>query len=140
MARFFGRFEHTLDDKGRLTLPSKFRGPFLAEAGFLTPNTDGCLALWTQPEFEVQMTEMQQRVAANPGDRNMVRMWASTAFEVEMDKQGRLALPARLREYADLHSEVLVLGAIDRVELWDPQRWDEKVAPEEHRFASGWTG
>ncbi len=140
MARFFGRYEHSLDDKGRLILPSKFRAPFRAEEpnhGFLTPNTDGCLALWTPEEFEVQMTEMQQRVADNPADRNMVRMWASTAHEVEVDRQGRIAVPSRLRDFAALSSDVLVLGAIDRIELWDPTRWEEKVAPEEQRLVSG---
>ena len=139
MARFFGRYEHTLDDKGRLILPAKFRAPF-ERGGFLSQNTDGCLALWTPDEFDAQMSAMQERATSERGDRNLVRLWASSSHEVEVDKQGRMAIPARLRNYGGLQGDVLVLGVIDRVELWDPGRFDDKVAPEEQRLADGMDG
>ena len=66
-----------------------------------------------------------------------MRLWASTSHELEIDRQGRMAIPARLREYAGLVGDVLVLGAIDRVELWNRQTWDEKVLPEEDRLTQG---
>jgi MraZ protein len=136
VARFFGRYEHTLDDKGRVTLPAKFRVAF-ERSGYLTQFHDGCLALWTPEEFEQQMASMQQRAAGGRGDRNLARVWAAGSHEVETDRQGRMAIPAHLREYAGLQGDVLVHGAIDRVELWDPTRWEEKVKPEEIRLTEG---
>jgi MraZ protein len=136
VARFFGRFEHTLDAKGRLILPAKFRVGF-DHGGYLTQNVDGCLALWTPDEFDAQMGAMLERAAAGRSDRNVARIWASNSHDVEIDRQGRLAIPPRLREFAGLSTEVLVNGVIDRVELWNPARWDEKVLPEEQRLTEG---
>jgi MraZ protein len=136
VARFFGRYEHSLDDKGRVILPSKFRGSF-EHGGYLTQYTDGCLALWTPEQFDLQMENMQERAATGKQDRNLVRLWASTSHELEIDRQGRMAIPARLRDYAGLAADVLLLGAIDRVELWNRQAWDEKVLPEEERLTQG---
>ncbi len=135
-ARFLGRFEHSLDAKGRVILPAKYRPPF-ERGGFLAQHLDGCLALWTPEEFDVQMTEMVERARQSGADRNMARLWASSSFEVEVDRQGRMPIPAHLREFADLQSDVLVLGAIDRVELWNPTRWDSKTAPQAARLAEG---
>jgi division/cell wall cluster transcriptional repressor MraZ len=101
VARFFGRYEHSLDDKGRVILPAKFRGQF-EHGGYLTEYQDGCLSLWTPDEFELQMESMLQRANSGRSDRNLVRLWASTSHELEIDRQGRMAIPARLREYAGL--------------------------------------
>jgi MraZ protein len=136
VARFFGRYEHSLDDKGRVILPAKFRAQF-ERGGYLTEYQDGCLSLWTPDQFELQMETMLERAASGKSDRNLVRLWASTSHELEIDKQGRMAIPARLREYAGLVGDVLVLGAIDRVELWNRDAWDEKVLPEEERLTQG---
>ncbi len=136
MARFFGRYEHSLDDKGRVILPSKFRGPF-ERGGYLTQYQDGCLSLWTPDEFESQMEVVQERAASSKSDRNLARLWASTSHEVEVDRQGRMAIPSHLRAFADLDGDVLVHGAIDRIELWNPTRWEEKVQPEEERLTAG---
>ena len=136
MARFFGRYEHSLDDKGRIILPAKFRAHF-EHGGYLTEYQDGCLSLWTPEQFEVQMDAMMERSTSSRSDRNLVRLWASTSHELEIDRQGRMAIPARLREYARPGRTTLVLGAIDRVELWDRQTWDEKVLPEEARLTMG---
>ncbi|MGH9080420.1 MAG: division/cell wall cluster transcriptional repressor MraZ [Acidimicrobiales bacterium] len=136
MAQFFGRFEHSLDDKGRVILPSKFRGHF-EHGGYLTQYQDGCLALWMPDRFEQQMEAMLERAETGKSDRHMARLWASTSHEMEIDRQGRMAIPARLREFAGLVGDVLVLGAIDRVELWNRETWDEKVLPEEERLTQG---
>lgn len=133
MARFFGRYEHTLDPKGRLILPAKFRAAF-ERGGFLTQNSERCLALWTPDEFEKQMAARLEQAEAGKADRNLVRLWASNSHEVEVDRQGRMAIPSHLREFARLDSEVLVTGAIDRVELWDPATWEQNVAPAESRM------
>jgi MraZ protein len=136
VARFFGTYEHSLDSKGRVILPSKFRAAF-EQGGYLTEARDGCLALWTPEEFERQMEEMQEQAAASRANRNMARFWASASRELEVDRQGRMVLPARMREYAELETEVVVVGVIDRVELWNPARWQEKVGPEEQRLTEG---
>jgi MraZ protein len=133
VARFFGRYEHSLDDKGRVILPSKFRGPF-EHGGYLTEYQDGCLSLWTPDQFELQMETMLERATSGRSDRNLVRLWASTSHELEIDRQGRMAIPAHLRAFASLESDVLVAGAIDRVELWSPGIWTDRVVPEERWF------
>jgi len=133
MARFFGRHEHSLDAKGRLILPSKFRSAF-DSGGYLSQFNDRCLALWTPEDFEKQMAIREANSEQSREARNLARLWASGSQEVEIDKQGRMAIPAYLREYARLTSDVLVNGAITRVELWDPTEWASKVAPVESEF------
>jgi MraZ protein len=130
VAGFVGRYEHTLDIKGRVILPAKFRAHF-ERGGYLAQHSEGCLALWTPGEFDRQMSVMQERAEAGRVDRNRARVWASSSHEVEIDRQGRMPIPALLRGFAGLESEVLVLGVIDRVELWNPTTWAEKVLPEE---------
>jgi MraZ protein len=130
MARFFGRYEHSLDAKGRLILPSKFR-PAFERGGFLSQYNDRCLALWTPDNFEKQMELMEANQQLSTEQRNLARIWASGSQEVEVDKQGRMLIPVYLREYARLTSDVLVLGTIDRIELWNPQEWETKVLPVE---------
>lgn len=141
MARFFGQYEHSIDPKGRLILPSKFRPPFEMEGagGFLTQQAEGCIALWTADEFESRMEDMLRLSREGASERNLVRVWSSTSAQVELDRQGRMALPGRLREFAglELDGPVLVAGIVDRVELWNPQRWEERVAPEEQRLLEG---
>lgn len=136
MAPFVGRFEHTIDDKGRVTLPAKFRMPF-EHGGYLTQGIDGCLALWTPEQFEAHAAVMQERAAQSQADRNLVRLWASGSTDLVVDRQGRISIPGRLRSFAGLTDDVLVLGTIDRVELWDPGRWEQKIVPEEQRLAEG---
>ncbi|MGP8058293.1 MAG: division/cell wall cluster transcriptional repressor MraZ [Acidimicrobiales bacterium] len=133
MAGFVGRYEHTLDTKGRVILPAKFRAPF-EHGGFLTENRERCLALWTPSEFELQKASMQERAAGGRTGRNRARLWAANSSEVEIDRQGRMAIPSHLREFASLEGDVLVAGAIDRVELWNPSVWRDRVVPEERWF------
>ena len=133
MAGFVGRFEHSVDAKGRVILPARFREPF-SRGGFLTANREGCVALWTPGEFERQMNEMLEGSKADGDGRNRARIWASNSAEVEVDRQGRMAVPANLREFAQLSGEVLIHGAIDRIELWNPAVWEERVRPAEQWF------
>jgi MraZ protein len=130
VARFFGRYEHSLDPKGRVILPAKFRAAF-DEGGFLTQFHDRCLALWTPDEFEKQMRGMQEAQENGREQRNLARLWASGSAEVDVDRQGRMPIPQHLREFARLDGDCLVIGAIDRVELWSPGEWSLKVAPSE---------
>lgn len=137
MTGFVGQYEHTLDTKGRVILPSRFRGPFEERGGYLTKNHGGCIALWTPGEFERQMAATQASSAKGKAYRNRARLWAASSQPVEIDRQGRMAIPAFLRTFARLELDVLVVGAIDRVELWNPTTWSEQVGPEEEWLLSG---
>jgi MraZ protein len=123
--RFFGRFEHTLDAKGRLILPAKLRGAF-GQLGYLAPHLEGCLALWTPDEFEQEVSSRLARAELGAASRNEVREWSAAVFEAEIDRQGRMPVPQHLRAYARLEQEVLVIGMINRVELWSPAVWASK--------------
>ncbi|MDQ3574195.1 MAG: division/cell wall cluster transcriptional repressor MraZ [Actinomycetota bacterium] len=130
MTRFFGRYEHSLDVKGRIILPAKFR-PFFERGGYLTQYYNRCLALWTPEKFEEQMLAREAAQDVSAEERNLARLWSSGTQEVEVDKQGRIAIPPHLRVFAHLEGEVLVHGAINRLELWNPELWSEKVEPAE---------
>jgi MraZ protein len=134
-ARFFGRYEHSLDVKGRLILPSRYRAQFGPQA-YLSQYQDRCLALWTPEEFEKQMAEMERLQDQGRTQRNLARIMASGSTDVEIDRQGRLAIPSYLRSFARLESGVLVIGALNRVELWNPAEWESRVLPAEAELTS----
>ena len=121
---FVGRYEHSLDVKGRLILPAKFRNQF-AEAAYVSKYNEKCLAIWTPEAFAEQAEEMALLLKGTPDERAKARSWAMGSADVELDKQGRLAVPPHLREFADLpeSSTVLVHGALTHIELWNPQLW-----------------
>lgn len=135
-ARFWGTYGHSLDAKGRVILPSKFREPFRGGA-FLTKLLDGCLALWTPAEFERKTADMLEKSRRGQSERNVARVWASAAFEVTPDSQGRIPLPAQLREFAQLDGDVVINGVINHVELWNTARWREVDAEGSQGLLSG---
>jgi MraZ protein len=133
--KFFGRHERSLDAKGRIVLPAKFRSQFGTQA-YLSQYQDGCLALWTPDAFTTQLAAYAERQGRSSEDRNLARVWASGSQDVELDGQGRVPIPPYLVAYAGLEGSVLVVGALDRVELWSPARWEAVVAPSEHALAN----
>ena len=128
--RFFGRHEHTLDSKGRVILPARFRDAFQS-GGYLSQYRTRCLALWTPDEFDKQLEVMEAMQDAGVEELNLARYLAAGSVSVEVDRQGRLPIPSFMREFARLDAEVLVNGAINRVELWSPALWADKVQPSE---------
>jgi MraZ protein len=131
---FVGRFEHSLDDKGRIVLPVRFRPEFL-DGTTLTQHFEGCLALWPPAEFARQLRAMQELYREGTTDaRNKARVWSQGASTVDVDRQGRLVVPQSARIFAALDAEVLVIGALDHLELWSPERFNERVAPAEDFF------
>jgi MraZ protein len=128
--QFFGRYEHSLDVKGRVVLPARFRLQFGTDA-FLSQYLEGCLALWTPDEFNNRLTRLAEVQDRSAADRNLARVWAGGSHQVEIDRQGRVAVPTYLKEYAGLDGTVLVMGALERVELWSPERWEERIRPAE---------
>jgi len=133
---FFGRYEHSLDDKGRVVLPTRFR-PYFQPEGFLTLYHDGCVALWPPEEFGEAMVRMRERAAGDAGERRIARAWFSDAYRVLVDKQGRIPIPARLRSQTELEGDILIIGFDDHIELWSPRMFEEKHRAEIERFAKG---
>lgn len=121
---FTGNYERTLDGKGRLVLPPKHRAR-LPGGGYLTPHAD-CLGLYPAEEFEAMLQRMTDQVRAGQLDRGALVGMSSSAEEVELDAQGRIGLPPRLRAFAALESDVVVAGAVDHVEIWSATRWAQQ--------------
>jgi len=118
---FVGTFEHSLDEKGRLVLPSVFRH-HLADRGFLS-QWDECLGLWTPEGFAAVAERLTARVRSGEASQFALRAFAANAHEVKPDSQGRVVIPERLRKFAGLEREVVVIGALDRIEIWDATKW-----------------
>jgi MraZ protein len=121
---FLGEYDHSLDAKGRVILPSEHRDE-LGEHGYITKVSDGCLAIYTNEEFHEVANRMQQNARRGRIERNVARAFGAGSRPVAPDKQGRVPIPANLREFAGLQREVKVTGAINRIEIWDRSRWDE---------------
>ncbi len=123
-----GEFEHTIDDKNRLTLPAKFRSAF-AGGIVVTRGMDGCLYAYSPDAWQALV---QSRIATlNPlskEGRRMQRFFYASAAEGELDKQGRVNVPAALIEHAGLGREVVVAGVNDHVEIWDREAWRRELA------------
>jgi MraZ protein len=126
MATFYGNFERSLDAKGRLILPAKLRAEF-GESAFLTSHVDGCLALFDKADMEDQKAAMLERSKGSQEDRMIARVWSASTSEAVFDAQGRIPIPPPSRTWAGLGDDVLVIGAIDRVELWSPAKYSEKA-------------
>ncbi|HEV2768297.1 MAG TPA: division/cell wall cluster transcriptional repressor MraZ [Acidimicrobiales bacterium] len=136
---FFGEFDHSLDAKGRVILPAEFRDR-LEDGGFITKNLDGCLAIYTTEEFQEVAAGMQEKARRGPTERNVARSFAAGTRSIKPDKQGRVAIPAHLRDFAGLERDVKVTGAINRIEIWDAQRWIPKNQEGEAMLAGSQPG
>jgi MraZ protein len=122
-----GEFEHTIDEKNRLTLPAKFRQQF-AEGIVVTRGIDGCLSAYTRDEWERLVDERFRTLdPLNRETRVLHRFFFSAAAEGELDKQGRVMIPAALLDSAGLTREVVVAGVYDHLEIWDRAVWREHL-------------
>ena len=122
---FRGGFAHSLDEKGRVIIPQKFR-LLLGVEFVITKGVDKCLWVFTNSEF----AELEKRLAAqtmlDPNALRLQRYFCAEAADVTTDKQGRVALPSNLREHAMIDKEVMIVGTVNRLEIWSKQRWDEQ--------------
>jgi len=119
---FMGEFLHTIDTKGRLIIPAKFRES-LGEKFITTKGLDNCLFLYPEKEWRNFEEKLKKLPVSQPNARAFVRFFFSGAAECEFDKQGRILLPANLREYAALEKDVMVVGVMNRIEIWDADKW-----------------
>lgn len=124
---FAGEFSHALDEKGRLAVPAKFRARF-KEGAVVTRWTNECLAVFPTSEWESINAEIRKRPRTDRTVQTFVHFLVGGAHEADLDAQGRIGIPAHLRHYADIGDEVIVIGANDRLELWQPDRWHARLA------------
>lgn len=130
-----GEHIHSLDVKGRLILPARFRDAL--SAAFLTREVDGCLGMWAPEDFEVRAREMKEKARGDEQDRDMARVFFAGAGEANPDRQGRVAIPPNLRAFAHLRpeGEVAVIGSFDHLQIWDADMWRERSRSGEQRLA-----
>lgn len=131
---FLGEYQHTLDAKGRLILPSKFRARL--EAGcVLTKGQDGCLRVFPRDEFERLASQLREAKLSNQQSRDFLRVFFSGASDEAPDRQGRVTIPEPLRRYAHLEREVTVIGVGVHFEIWDRAGWEPHQARSETAFS-----
>jgi len=133
VAVFLGTHTPKLDEKGRLILPAKFRDE-LADGLVITRFQERCLAIWPIATF-VEVAQSVRGTSSNQQVRDYQRMLASGASDETPDKQGRITIPAHLRVYAALDKDCVVVGAINRVEVWDATAWEQYANEKESAFA-----
>jgi MraZ protein len=122
-----GEYEHTIDDKNRLTLPAKFRQDF-ADGVILTRGLDGCVFAYRRADWDrLVETRLSSIDQLSKEGRRLHRHFFSGAAEADLDKQGRVMVPAALIQHAGLGRDVVVAGVHDRLEIWDRARWRDEL-------------
>ena len=119
-----GTYAHALDGKGRLAVPAKFR-PDLGEGVVLTRGIERCIFAFGLLQWQALYNKLVNLPLTSSDSRDAARLFLSQATHCELDRQGRILIPGFLREYANLDSEVIVVGVGSRVEIWNPARWRE---------------
>lgn len=137
---FLGRYQHTIDDKGRLIIPARFR-EMLERGAFVTQGFERNLMVLTADAFDQLYANVNRMSLTDPSARDLKRFIFSTAERVEVDKIGRILLPQYLRSLAQLENEVMLVGVGDTFEIWSPALWAKKneqledLEANEKRFA-----
>ena len=119
---FIGEFSHSIDSKGRVAIPAKFRR-LLEKGAVLTKGLENTLVLYPMSEWQILGEKLAKMPITQSQSRAFTRLMLGGAADVELDKQGRIVLPDYLRTYAGLGKKVVVIGLFNRIEIWDFQRW-----------------
>ena len=127
---FIGEYSHVLDAKGRMFMPAKFRDE-LGEKFIVTIGLDRCLFVFPTETFQIYKEKLDAISLANRDARNFTRFFFAGAGECELDKQGRIMLPQKLRTYARLEKDVTVVGVSGRIELWNTEDWEKEHSIED---------
>jgi len=120
---FIGEYQHTIDSKGRVILPAKFREE-LGEKFVVTKGLDHCLFVYPNGEWSNLEKKLRTLPLTSKDARAFIRFFFAGAAECGVDKQGRILIPANLRQHADLNKELAIIGVSTRVEIWDRDAWD----------------
>ncbi len=124
---FLGQYQHNLDEKGRLTIPARFR-ELLVGGAFITQGFDRCLMVMTTTYFEEVYRRINDMNLADLTARMLRRLMLANAYPVEIDKVGRILVPGNLRQAISLEGEAIVAGLGDYFEVWTPAQWNEQIA------------
>lgn len=119
-----GEYRHNVDVKGRVSVPSKFRGD-LGQSFIVTKGLDNCLFMYSKSEWETFENKLKALPLTNNDARSFMRFFFAGATECEVDKQGRINIPQLLREYARIKKDVVIVGVSTRAEIWDSSKWEE---------------
>ena len=119
---FVGEYNHSLDSKGRLIIPSRFREA-LGDTFMVTKGLDGCLSIYDMEGWKNLEAKLQTLPLTNANARKFTRFMLGGAIECEVDKQGRILIPGNLREFAHLSKDVALVGVGGRIEIWDKETW-----------------
>jgi MraZ protein len=136
VAGLLGTHRYQLDPKGRISLPARFREAFV-DGAVLTLGQDGCLFCFPRAEWEARATEVRNLPLSDPQGRAYARLFFGKAESVELDSQGRLVIPSRLRAEAQIQKEAVVLGVFDRMEIWDRQTHERYEAGHGGAYQAG---
>lgn len=123
---FMGEYNHTVDEKGRLIMPAKYREQ-LGDTFFVTQGFDGCLYVYPQSEWANIEENLRKLPSMKRGARDLTRRFLGHAAELEIDKQGRVLLPAKLRSLANIKKDVVLVGVLDKIEIWDKEKWESNM-------------
>ena len=118
-----GEYQHTVDEKGRMAVPVKFRS-LLSRGGVVTKGLDNCLFLYPRTEWGKLVTKIAGLPIAKSNTRAFSRLMLAGAMDVELDGQGRVGIPEYLRKFAGLGKQVVVAGVYNRLEIWDAEKWE----------------
>jgi MraZ protein len=121
---FFGEYQHSLDDKSRLIMPSKIRTA-LGEKFVATKGLDGCLFVYSEQQWALLEGELKNLSMGQTEARAFQRIFFAGAAELEFDKQGRVSIPQHLREHAKITRDVVVIGVSNRAEIWSREKWEQ---------------
>ena len=121
---FMGEYSHTIDAKGRMIIPSKFREE-LGENFVLTKGLDGCLSIYPNEEWKNFEEKLKALPLNDKNARAFLRFFVASATMCELDKQGRILVPGTLREFAGLNKDVVLTGNLTRIEVWSKEKWLE---------------
>lgn len=121
---FIGEYNHTIDAKGRLAVPAKFRTE-LAKGAVVTKGLENCLFLYTKHDWQELAEKISHLPISQSSSRAFSRLMLAGAMEAELDKQGRIVLPDYLRKYAGLNKKVVINGLFNRLEIWDEVAWSK---------------
>jgi MraZ protein len=125
---FLGQFYHNLDEKGRLTIPSRFREVLAVESGYIMQGFDRNLMVLTSNAFESISQHVNQMSLADPKVRQLRRLLFSSANPIEIDRVGRILIPQILRQQAGLVNEAVIVGVNEFFEIWSPELWSEQMS------------
>jgi MraZ protein len=133
---FIGEFEYRVDEKGRVPIPPKFRTEELKKEGLvLSRGMEKCITIYTLPEWKKLADSLTSATIIPSKKRKLNRAIFATAFNMEIDAQGRIVVPSQLRQYADINEEVVIVGANNYLELWDKDQWaQEKTISQEEAW------